>query len=116
MNDCGNHARHARQVYTLGADDRMHFQRTIGRKGDEAARFLEPWGVAFLRGLLVVSERVGKRVQVLTPGGVPLQVVRLEWMPWGLCASGERLLVTDYDAGKVHAMAVRPTSVAWCDS
>ena len=43
----------------------MHFQRTIGRKGDEAGRFLEPWGVTFLRGLLVVSERRGKRVQVL---------------------------------------------------
>ena len=91
-------------MYTLGADDRMHFQRTIGRKGDEAGRFLEPWGVTFLRGLLVVSERFGERVQVLSLEGVPFQVLNFNVELCGVCADEHRVWVTDDDTHRVHAL------------
>ena len=65
-------------MFAPGADARMQFRRAIGGEGDAPGRFKEPQGVAVWRGLLVVSEAGGWRVQVLTLEGVPLQILRFD--------------------------------------
>ena len=62
-------------------------------------------GVAVVRGLLVVSEREGKRLQVLTPKGVPLQVIALG-EPKGLCADAQRVWATQ-GLHDVHAFKIK---------
>ena len=61
------------QVFALGQDGRMQFARALGTQGEAPGQFRHPWGVAVVRGLLVVSETVGQRVQVLTAGQAKLQ-------------------------------------------
>ncbi len=75
-------------------------------------QFKEPFGVAVVRGLLVVSEEKSNRLQVLTPKGVPLQVLTLgeagrygEGLR-GLCADEQRVWVTDTKAELVHVLKV----------
>ena len=80
----------------------MRFARTFGSKGDAPGQFEQnPQGVAVVRGLLVVSE--AKRLQVLTPKGVPLQVLTLGHNLGGLCADEERVWVAD-EAHRVHVL------------
>ena len=80
----------------------MRFVRTFGGKGDAPGQFDHPRGVAVVRGLLVVSEE--KRLQVLTPKGVPLQVLTLGEVLCRLCADGERLWVADDYVHQVHVL------------
>jgi hypothetical protein len=65
----------------------MRFARAFGGKGDAPGQFKGPLGVACVRGLLVVSEP--KQLQVLTPKGVPLQVLTGSCLG-GLCADEQR--------------------------
>ena len=59
-----------------------------------------------MRGLLVVSEP--RRLQVLTPKGVPLQVLTIGSELQGLCADDERVWVADGEryANTVHVLKV----------
>ena len=60
--------------------------REVGGAGEAPGRFLGPYGVVFVGDdRLVVSEFEGRRVQVLTPQGAPLQVLPL---PGTMCATG----------------------------
>ena len=93
----------ARQVFTPDprpnspeAPDRhgrMRFARAFGGEGEAPGHFAFPQGVTVVRGLLVVSE--ARRLQVLTPKGVPLQVLTLGERVRGMCANEERVWVAD---------------------
>ena len=78
----------------------LRFRRQIGGTGAAPGRFFGPYGVAFAsRSRLLVSEFEGRRLQVLTPEGTPLQVLALDsmqvlgsgidrlWCPTGLAMS-----------------------------
>ena len=90
----------------------MRFARAFGGSGDAPGQFSRPqWGGAFgpqgvavVRGLLVVSE--DKRLQVLTPKGVPLQVLTLGTGLRGLCVDEQRVWVADSPESKVHTLKV----------
>ena len=83
----------------------MHFRRVVGSEGYAPGRFEQPWGVAVARGLLVVSERLGKRLQVLTLTGVPLQTMTFSGNGlFGLCADEERVWVCGWD--QVHELMI----------
>ena len=84
----------------------MRFARAFGGEGDAPGQFEYPWGVAVVRGLLVVSEVRGKRLQVLTPKGVPLQVLTLGDGLRGMCTDGQRVWVTDVGEHKVHVLKI----------
>jgi len=81
----------------------MRFARAFGGWADLPGQFDGPWevnhpsncrfGLTIVRGLLVVSE--GGRLQVLTPKGVPLQVIELGTSLSGMCADEQRVWVTD---------------------
>ena len=83
----------------------MRFARAFGGKGDAPGQFKYPWGVAIVRGLLVVSEQ--KRLQVLTPKGVPLQVLKLGMDLQRMCADEQRVWVADYRENKIHVLSIR---------
>ena len=51
------------------------------------------WGLAVVRGLLVVSEFTGRRLQVLSPKGVPLQVLNFDGKLAGVTANEQRVWV-----------------------
>ena len=118
-------ARHApprlpRQVFAPDRHGRMRFARAFGgeymaaRDEDVAyedvspppGQFFAPWGIAVVRGLLVVSEGGGKRLQVLTPKGVPLQVLPFGSWLRGLCADEQRVWVADSGENRVHALKI----------
>ena len=80
----------------------MRFARAFGSEGDAPGQFEHPQGVAVVRGLLVVSEQ--RRVQVLTPKGVPLQVLELGGGLRRMCADEQRLLVADCNENKIHVL------------
>ena len=86
----------------------MRFARAFGGRGDAPGQFTHVWGVAVVRGLLVVSE--DRRLQVLTLKGVPLQVLKLGKGLRELCADEQRVWVAD--AGQpghpmqVHALKI----------
>jgi hypothetical protein len=86
----------------------MQFHRTVGSKGDAPGCFEAPWGVAVFRGLLVVSEAGGNRVQVLSLDGLPLQVLQLDSGPTGLAVGEDRgehwLWVVGRHHNKVHVL------------
>ena len=83
-----------------------------------AGRFNTPWGVAVvrgsdalapgeavLRGVLVVSEYGGQRVQALTLAGVPLQVLTFGSWLGGLCVTSAGCVwVVDQGEHKVHVL------------
>ena len=100
------------QVFAPGGDGRMKHLRTIGGSSGVQApgQFMYPWGVAFVRGLLVVSESAGRRLQVLTPEGVPLQTLPVAPMLGGVCATHdhERVCVTANRVNAVHVLHVTP--------
>ena len=88
---------------------RMHFQSTFGCWGNQPGQFNLPAGIAIFRDMVVVSELAGKRVQLLTQRGVPLQVVNFGTSVGGLCADAERVLVAEYSgfqifSGVVHTL------------
>ena len=83
----------------------MRFQRAFGGRGVVPGKFEGPWGVAALRGLVIVAEFQGQRVQLLTPRGVPLQVLpSLGLRLTGVCCNDERVWVTDFGAHVVHVL------------
>ena len=84
-------------------------RRMLGGPGDRAGEFRRPFGVAVAEGCLVVSERDGRRLQVLTLLGAPLQVVGVQL---GMDASldlrglwwdedGHRLYLADFGASRI---------------
>ena len=79
----------------------MRFARAFGGRGDAPGQFVNPCGVAVVRGLLVVLD--GERLQVLTPEGVPLQVLTIGQNLGGLCADEQRVWVADGNA-QVHVL------------
>ena len=82
----------------------MRFARAFGGEGGAPGQFTRPQGVAVVRGLVVVSEP--QRLQVLTPKGVPLQVVPLAARAGAVSASEDRVWVTDAGAHRVHVLKV----------
>jgi DNA-binding beta-propeller fold protein YncE len=82
------------------------FVRVLGGFGNAPGSFREPSGVAVNRlGELVVSERVGRRVQRLDPGGRVLAT-------WPLPASNGELSVATDDSLRV-AVADEALGAAW---
>jgi len=70
----------------------------IGGHGSSPAQFRYPSGVAITSSLLLVSEYIGGRVQVLSPSGAPLQVLHSPFGGAYVCALGadeRRVVVTD---------------------
>jgi hypothetical protein len=84
----------------------MRFARAFGGEGDAPGQLNHPWGVAVVRGLLVVAEYTGERLQVLTPKGVPLQVLTLADSLAGIYA-GEERVCRDRDALNVARRSVQ---------
>ena len=82
----------------------MRFARAFGGKGDAPGQFDYPMGVAVMRGLLVVLEST--RLQVLTPKGVPLQVIAMGTGLRGLCADEQRVWVADRETNQVRVLAL----------
>ena len=115
---------HRIQVYALTEEttrhvrcigDSSHINHGSSIPGSSAAgAFNEPIGVAVARGHLIVSEREGRRIQVLTLEGGPLRAVgspRLGNVPGGIklggiCVDGSRLWATGPDES-----GTSPTSV-----
>ena len=64
--------------------------RILGRKGRAPGEFDKPCACAVVHGRLLVCER-RRRIQLLTPHGRPLQIVRLGGPCWG-CAIDESTL------------------------
>ena len=96
--------------------------RAIGGQGAAPGLFRAPFGVAVAEGCLVVSESAGKRVQVLTLHGVPLQVVHslggLRGVSWDghsglLAAAGfddQCVVLLRGDASKLRRLSLKPGS------
>ena len=80
----------------------MRFVRAFGGEGNAPGQFTRPHGVAVVRGLLVVSEE--RRLQVLTPKGVPLQVLTLGAHLTGNCADEEHVWVAEDGVHAVHVL------------
>ena len=107
-------ARHApprlpRQAFAPDRHGRMRFARAFGGFGHAPGQFKMPWGVAVVRGLLVVSENdavAENRLQVLTPKGVPLQVLTLGENLRRMCVvDDKRVWVADAQSCVVHALS-----------
>ncbi len=84
-----------RQAFAPDRHGRMRFARAFGGQGVSPGQFKTPWGMAVVRGLLVVWDAI--RLQVLTPKGVPLQVLTLGMSLNGICAEEQRVWVADGD-------------------
>ena len=80
------------------------------RKGTDSGEFINPVGVAIGHGRLYVSERVGRRIQVLTLEGLPLQVLDLPdgGMLGSLCVDDTRIWCLGHGAGtaQMHLLTV----------
>ena len=83
---------------------RLQIAEWIGQEGSSPGEFRHPVGVALHGFLLYVSEFTGRRVQVLSIGGEPLQVLvppsRTRLL--GLCVGEQRIHVGDFDGDQVH--------------
>ena len=81
-----------------------NFLRKIGKKGNEDGQFLKPYGVCVdQHGNILVSDTESGRVQQFTIEGrfTGKTVTKLTW-PWGMATLPDgRILVCDYNAGKV---------------
>ena len=92
---------HRIQVFAPDRHGRMRFVRAFGGRGSAPGQLKEPQGVAVVRGgLLVVTEET--RLQVVTPTGAPLQVLRLGEELANVCAAGGRVWVADW--GSIHCL------------
>jgi DNA-binding beta-propeller fold protein YncE len=112
VTDQGNH-----RVQVFAPPDRrgrMCFARAFGGdgfgrrgagEGKAPGQFTNPWDVAAVRGLLVVSDET--RLQVLTPKGVPLQVLAHTSSCSGICADAQRVWVTDSYRNRVIVLKIR---------
>lgn len=97
-----------RHVRCVGDSSHVEYGSSI--PGSSAAgAFNEPIGVAVARGHLIVSEREGKRIQVLTLEGGPLRAVGSPRLGGsvpggiklgGICVDGSHLWVTGPDESK----------------
>jgi len=84
--------------------------RSFGSRGDQPGQFTYPTGITIAQGgRLYVTERTGKRVQMLTLDGDPLQVLPAPCGGWlyGVCADGERLWATSSSTNEVHLFSTR---------
>ena len=81
----------------------MRFARAFGGEGDAPGQFKHPRGVAVVRGLLVVSEGDGARLQVLM--GVELTGICAGAVPRGVCADEQRVWVTTSE-DRVHVLKI----------
>ena len=98
-------------MFSPGANGQMCFRRVIGGKGNAPGRFNHPSGVAVARELLIVSEARGRRLQVLTLAGVPLQVIPFDDYLRGVTADEGRVWVTGTHRGvrdRVHELLLPP--------
>ena len=97
------------------------FRRAVGSYGEAPGRFRGPYGVAFCAGRLICSEFEGRRVQVLTADGAPLQQLTLPdagACPTGVAASATEVFVSAFGlhtgAGRLFGfeMASKPAPTA----
>lgn len=96
--------RHDVQAFVHTDDNRMEPLRTIGGQGVSPGLFVYPMGLAFAHGLLIVTESSGRRVQVLTLEGVPLQLLPVAPMLSGVCVTSDGRVCAA--AHRQHAMHV----------
>ena len=100
---------HRVQAFAPDRHGRMRFARALGGKG--AARlggqFEFPTSIAVARGMLVVSEWSGERLQVLTPKGVPLQVLTLHTCLNGVCSDDQRVWTAASQTSTVQVLKVK---------
>ena len=92
------------RVQVFAAEDGA-FRRAFDRRGDAPGEFARP--VAVARGRLLVGEFTGKRCQVLSLHGVPLQL--LTTLADGVPARLSGFAV-DEDGGRVFALAAAPAA------
>ena len=85
----------------------MRFARKFGSEGTAPGQFKDPAGIVIMRGLPVVAEAGGSRLQVLSPVGAPLQVMPFGSDVAGLCTDGQNLWVTDASQHCVHVLKVK---------
>ena len=86
--------------------------RELGGRGTRPGQFLEPTGCLVGHGRLYTCEHLGARVQVLTLGGAPLQVLalpgrappRLHGLGFGDCE--RELWVTNTEQSCLHRLTI----------
>ena len=92
------------QVFTYQCH--CNFVRTIGRKGTAPGEFNDPYDIMIIHNMLFVTEwNDGKRIQILTMDGNPLQVFYLSKnvSPLSICGDDKNIYVTDTD-GDIHKL------------
>ena len=97
---------HRLEVYTLDGE----YVRSIGSgRGDAPGQFNGPTEVTVAHGRLYVTEKGGRRVQVLTPDGAALTSLPspTDAELFGLCADAQRVYAADSHDHKLHVLAVR---------
>mmetsp|Transcript_47535 Transcript_47535/g.140411 ORF Transcript_47535/g.140411 Transcript_47535/m.140411 type:complete len:288 (+) Transcript_47535:3-866(+) len=99
--DSGNH----RLAVFSGAGA---FVRLVGSKGAAPGCFIDPCGIALAHGHLYVAEYEGRRLQVLTRLGAPLQIVQVPGgeMLAGICAGYSTMFVADPRGNVLHVLEV----------
>jgi len=84
--------------------------RVIGGEGRGPGRFCRPYDTAVARSRLIVSEFEGRRVQVLTLMGAPLQILSLpgNGAPTGIAASadGFSVFIAQFDLHRLHRLSM----------
>jgi hypothetical protein len=98
------------QVFSLNGS----WSRQIGGSGQCPGRLLGPYAVAFAGGRMIVTECEGRRVQVLTAEGAPLQLLTLgsRSAPTGLAVRDEAVYISDFATGRVHKLRLRSERAA----
>lgn len=84
------------------------FERHVGEKGTLPGQFMEPRGITFAKGWLLVAD--SKRITILSPAGEFKQVIELPGagLLWGACSAldGKRAYVTDVRAGNAKVFCL----------
>ena len=99
--DCGHHRL---AVYSTNGD----YLRSIGGRGEQPGRFIEPLGITVRDQKVFVCEGIGARLQVLSPDGTPMLVMpsptrgRLVGVAW----HESRLYVSEIEAHRIHVFKV----------